>query len=106
MVDTIYSLYFVSPFMSFCNLTAIFIIRAQGEVELRHFILTFISWKTHDFGKWFLFLIINGTYYLDVDERAGCCTLLDFLISCGCSCSVALTHSAAGRSEVCDYGIS
>ena len=32
------------------------------------------------------------------EERAGCFALVVFLVSCGCWCSVALTHSAVSWS--------
>ena len=62
--------------------------------------------------------------HLDEEERAGCFTLIVFLMSCDCLCSVAfprrteqniifidiklrpLTGSAVGWSAVCDCGIS
>ena len=39
-------------------------------------------------------------------DRAGCFTLIVFLMSCGCKCSVALPLGAVGWSAVCDCGIS
>ena len=40
--------------------------------------------------------------HLDGEERAGCLTVFDFLMSCDCCCSVALPRWSA----VCDPGIS
>ena len=34
--------------------------------------------------------------HLDGEERAGCFTLIVFLMSCVCLCSVALPHGAVG----------
>ena len=39
------------------------------------------------------------------EERAGCFTLVVFLVSCDCYWSVALPQGAIGWSEVCDCGI-
>ena len=44
--------------------------------------------------------------YLNGEERAGCITLVVFLMSCGYWCSVALLGGDMGWSAVCDYGIS
>ena len=41
---------------------------------------------------------------LDREERAGCFTLIVFLVSR--DCCVALPHDATGLSAVCDSGIS
>ena len=40
------------------------------------------------------------------EERAGCFTLIVFLMSCDIKCSIALPHSAMGWSEFCDCSIS
>ena len=40
------------------------------------------------------------------EERARCSTLIAFLMSCDCLCSVALPHVVVGWSAVCDCGIS
>ena len=37
-------------------------------------------------------------------ERAACVTLIVFLVSCDCKCSVSLLHGAVGWSAVCDCG--
>ena len=43
-------------------------------------------------------------------ERAGCFAVVDLWVCCCCGCSVALSHSALGRStvcgSVCGFGIS
>ena len=49
------------------------------------------------------FWFCNG---LDEEKRAGCFTLIAFLIPCACWCSVSLPYSAVGCSAVCDCGIS
>ena len=38
-----------------------------------------------------------------MEERAGCFTVIVFLMSSECECSVALPHNAIGWSVVCDY---
>ena len=40
------------------------------------------------------------------EERAGCFTLIVFLMSCDCLCSLTLPHGAVGWSAVCECGIS
>ena len=40
------------------------------------------------------------------EERAGCFSLIVFLLVCGCLCSVSLQHGAIGLSFGCDCGIS
>ena len=40
------------------------------------------------------------------EVRAGCFTLIVFLLLCGCLCSVSLPHGAVGWSAVCECGIS
>ena len=40
--------------------------------------------------------------HLDGEERAGYFTLFDFLVSCDCYCSVALSHGALSWYAVCD----
>ena len=37
---------------------------------------------------------------------AGCFAVVDLWVCCCCECSVALSHSALGRSTVCGFGIS
>ena len=39
-------------------------------------------------------------------KRAGCFSLIVFLVSCDCWCSVNLPHDAMGWSAVCGCGIS
>ena len=46
------------------------------------------------------------TMYLIGEVRAGCFTLIVFLLLCGCLCSVSLPHGAVGWSAVCECGIS
>ena len=46
------------------------------------------------------------SFLVDGEERAGCFTLIVFLMSCDSCCSVALPDGAIGWSAVCDYGIS
>ena len=41
--------------------------------------------------------------HLDREERAGCCALFVFLVSC--DCYVTLTHGAVGCFAVCNCGI-
>ena len=41
--------------------------------------------------------------HIDGKERAGCFTLVVFLVSCDCKCSVAPSRGAMGWSAVCDY---
>ena len=48
------------------------------------------------------FLVCN---HLAGEGRAGCFTLIVFLLPCGCWCSVSLPHIAEGRFAVCDCGI-
>ena len=43
--------------------------------------------------------------HLDGEDRAGCFTLIAFLVSCDCYYPVALPHGAAGRPTLCDCGI-
>ena len=45
-------------------------------------------------------------FHLDGEERAGCFTLIVFLMSCDCQCSMTLPVCAMGWSAVCDCGIS
>ena len=45
-------------------------------------------------------------FHLGGGERAGCFTLIVFLMSCDCQCSMTLPLCAVGRSAVCDCGIS
>ena len=49
------------------------------------------------------FLFCN---HLDGERRVGCFTLIAFLISCGCKCSVALPHCTMGWFAVRDCGVS
>ena len=46
------------------------------------------------------------SFHLDVEKRAGYFTLIVFLVSCDCWCSVALPHVGMGLSVVCDCCIS
>ena len=41
-------------------------------------------------------------HHLDGEVKAGCFTLIVFLMSCDCYCSVALPQGAMGCSAVCD----
>ena len=52
---------------------------------------------------WCLFCFCN---HINEEERAGCFTLIIFLVSCDCYCFVALSHGAMGWSVVCDCSIS
>ena len=47
------------------------------------------------------FMFFNFCNHLDGEERAGCFTLIVFLMSCDCKCSAALPHGTMGWSEVC-----
>ena len=42
---------------------------------------------------------------LAAEERAGCFTLIVFLMSCDCSCSVSLPHNAVGWAVVYDCDV-
>ena len=57
------------------------------------------------FGMHYLvfFLVLH---HLDKEERAGCFTLIFFLISysCDCWCFLTLPRGAVGWSAVCDCG--
>ena len=44
--------------------------------------------------------------HLDEEERAGCITLIVFLMSCDCKCSVALPRGIVCWSAMCDCGFS
>ena len=49
------------------------------------------------FGPCFViqcFVCVLCCIHLDVEERAGCLTLIVFLMSCDCKCSVALPSGA------------
>ena len=49
------------------------------------------------------FLVCN---HLDGKESTSCFTLIVFLVSCDCKCSVALPHGAGDSFAVCDWCIS
>ena len=55
------------------------------------------------FIQYFVLLVLQSPVW---EMRVGCFTLIVFLRSCGCLCSVALPHGTICWSAVCDCGIS
>ena len=51
----------------------------------------------------FVIILIGKSF---ITSEPGCFTLIVFLMSCDCKCSVALPHGAVGWSAVCDCGTS
>ena len=50
-------------------------------------------------------VLYRSGFLLDEEERAGCSTIIVFLVSWNCDCCVTLSHGAVDRSAVCDCGI-
>ena len=48
------------------------------------------------------FLVSNHLLW---EERAGCFTLIVFMLSLNCQCSMFFLHSTVGKYTVCDFGI-
>ena len=59
--------------------------------------------------SWFCFAVLRVSKFcnhIDGEERAGCFTLIVFLLCCVCLYSVVNPHGDVGLSAVCDCGIS
>ena len=53
-----------------------------------------------------VFSVSSSFAIISLGKRVGCFTIIVFLMSCSCKCSVSLPCGAVGRPTVCDCVIS